>query len=89
MKIFVTFDPEDGTGYVSKAFTVYAPASPNELWYVYVKMMREILITWRWRAAGKPPREDREKTLAYRAEAREWQQPINQMIAAMNDKKGT
>ena len=84
MKVSVVFDPEDGTGHISKVSFMYDPHSqtPDGLWYEYVKIMREIVRTWMWRRGGKVPNTDKEGTIAWRMKAREWEAPIAEMIAA-------
>ena len=91
MKITVVFDPEDGTGplYKTRSFPgiVQAVHPPGMLWYELVKAMKELIHTWQWTRAGKPPWDDREKRIAWKDEARVWTEPIDVMIAASSRKE--
>ena len=87
MRLTVSFDPEDGTGAITKTKTLYDPYSytPDGLWYSLVMCMKEIIHTWRWSRAGKPHWEEKEKRIAWKTEAREWTEPIDVMIAATKE----
>lgn len=84
MKLTITFDPEDGTGPLTKHRAIYDPHSfsPDGLWYNLVKAMKELIHDWQWRRAGKPTWSARDP---WKTEARKWTEPIDVMIAAVKE----